>query len=176
MCPMWMSRSDLTRPQMAESSTQITKCPEGCVRPLWSADGSRLYYMSSVDLGTEGDVWMVSAAGGPSERILRNVSSIALSKRANALAFIRKEGTHKTLWISSPPGTEPTKFPHVPPDIKDVFEYVLSFSPAGSEIAFWATTAEGPGFWILPYPSGKPRRIHLPENILAGSAYSWMPG
>ena len=71
---------------------------------------------------------MVSAAGGPSEKILRNVNAVALSNKANALAFIRKEAPRTTLWISSPPGAEPTKYSHLPADTKDILYAALFLS------------------------------------------------
>lgn len=156
-------------------STQITTGVQDSTRPLWSADGSRIYFLRGGTQLTGGDVWVISAAGGPSEKILANVRSIAYSIKANAFVFSRLEADRNTLWLSSPPGAEPQRFSQLPANIKEILGFGLSFSPDGSNISLWAGTAEDTSFWLLPYPSGEPRRVFLPDEIVEGSTYSWMP-
>jgi len=153
-------------------SNQITNASKHCNKPLWFADGSRLFYESGRDL------WAVSAAGGPSERILGNVRAPGFSIKLNTLAFLRTEAgqnTLNTLWISSPPGAESRKYSPLPEGTKEILEGGMRFLPDDSGISLWAKTAEGIGFWILPYPSGTPGKIRLPSEVLQPRPYSWMP-
>ncbi len=153
-------------------SNQVTNANQHCYKPLWFADGSRLFYESGDDL------WAVSAAGGSSEKILGNVQSPALSIKLNTLAFLRAEGERNLLnelWISSPPGAEPRKYSPLPDGIKEILPGAVRFLPDDSGISLWAKTAEGVGFWILAYPSGKPRLIRLPSEVPQPRPYSWMP-
>jgi serine/threonine protein kinase/Tol biopolymer transport system component len=149
-------------------SNQITNAKHGCFRPVWSADGSRIYYTAG------GDLWAVSAAGGPSEKILENVEFPWLSMKNNAVIFRRTQNGKHSVWISSPPGTEPQKYPSLPPGTQRIYDGTIKLNE-GSEISLWADAEKDIGFWILPYPSGKPRRVKLPPEILHPSPYSWMP-
>ena len=100
------------------------------------------------------------------------VRGIALSHKSNALAFFRKEAGSPTLWISSPPETDPKKFQNLPANTKDVVLGSLNFSPDGSRLSLWAITQEGTALWILPYPSGEPRRVSLPKEICSSTGVS----
>jgi len=105
---------------------------------------------------------------------LENVEYPWLSMKADALVFRRTENGQHTLWVSSPLGAEPKKFQSLPPGTKHIFDGAIRLTE-GSEISLWATTEEGIGFWVLPYPTGKPRRIQLPKEVIHPSPYSWMP-
>ena len=155
-------------------STQLTNSKLNCTKTLWSADGTRIYY----GLGeTPGSLWAVSAAGGPSQKILENIApGLALSHKTNTLAFFRRgEAGRMTLWIASPPEAEPKKVLNLPPNTKDLVRRTPSFSPDGSKISLWITTDEGTAFWMIPLPSGEPRKMALPSEIAESSLYSWMP-
>ncbi|MCI0447721.1 protein kinase [bacterium] len=162
-----------TRDLKSLVSTQLTSSKVNCSRTLWSADGTRVYYGVGQ---TPGSLWAVSAAGGPSQKIRENIApGLALSHKTNTLTFFRREAGRMTLWIASPPEAEPKKVSNLPPNTKDLVHRSLHFSPDGSKISLWIKTDKGTGFWILPYPSGEPRQVTLPSEIVEGSLYSWMP-
>src|SRR5262249_4665025 len=156
-----------TKDLQSLASTQLTNSKEDCIKPTWSVDGSRIYYVMN------GDLWAVSAAGGPSEMILKNVEWPAVSTK-NILVFRRTEEGADSIWFSDPVGAVPKKFTSIPVGTKRILDASINISHDGSMISAWFNTEEGPHYWICPYPSGKPRKIALPK-FLQGSFSSWMP-
>ncbi|PWT90114.1 MAG: hypothetical protein C5B54_07755 [Acidobacteria bacterium] len=158
------------------TSTQISSGVQGPHKtdPTWSADGTHVYYSCSSNL------WAVSAAGGPPEKIFENAMNSNLCSSRNTLAFLRVvqeqplQPPRAMLWTSSPAGATPKKYENVPGDVKE-FLGTPKFSPDGSMIADWVDTTEGIRFWIFPYPQGEARMLQLPENIVEKASFSWMP-
>ena len=86
--------------------------------PLFSADSSRVYFLANEPYPRE--VWSISASGGTPDRILPSLGGsismdgIALSRDGKALVIAKVEDNGKlpmSVWISSPPGARPSKYP-----------------------------------------------------------------
>jgi len=172
-----------TRAPAASMPAQITRSPRDCREPFWSADGTHVYYLSQA--GAEESLWRVSVAGGTPSVAQRNVGHAALSPDGQTLVFLREEAGHggffRSLWIASPPGSEPRRYEE--PAFAGVRfpEGYLRFSPDGSKLAFWhvqlgeqSQQLDNGQFWILPFPKGTPRRV--PGLTLAHTyPFAWMP-
>jgi Tol biopolymer transport system component/tRNA A-37 threonylcarbamoyl transferase component Bud32 len=137
--------------------TQITRSAAGCFGPYWSPDGTRIYYHSGHHL------WSVSAAGGAPNRVLEDVISSALSPDGKTLVFGRGVAGNFSLWTTPIAAAKPE--PLRRPPFPEVFggSPWLSFSPDGTKLVVVVSPRAGGGptnqVWVLPYPSGSPRRV-----------------
>jgi Tol biopolymer transport system component/predicted Ser/Thr protein kinase len=160
----------------APSPTQLA-ATAGQPQPVWSADGTRIYF-----LGGNG-VFAVSRAGGRPERIVNNAAAFHVSPDGRNLAIWRGSraedgaGQHYSVWVSSPPGTEPVEYPQGPSVRTPFVPVYLRFSPDAKSLYLSMYTDAGAEIWMLPFPagSGKPRRIFqkIPWNRPVPA--SWMP-
>ncbi len=155
-------------------ASQITQSPVDCLQPFWHPDGTRIYYLS----GPVGNAKLaaVGAGGGAPEVVLENVSQAAISPDGKALAVLREDRNagQWSLWFSSPPGAKPQPYTQVSFPSTGSIRGSIQFSPNASSVGI--STGLGGHFWIIPYPSGEPRRSLV--RSLAGSlplAFSWMP-
>jgi serine/threonine protein kinase/dipeptidyl aminopeptidase/acylaminoacyl peptidase len=146
-------------------------------QPVWSSDGTRIYFLGG------GGVSAVSRAGGPPERIVNGATAFHVSRDGKNLALWRASrtedgsGPRYSVWISSPPGTQPVEYKDGP-SVRTPFTPVyLRFSPDDKSLYLSMYTDAGAEMWLLPFPagSGKPRKIFekVPWNRPAPA--SWMP-
>jgi hypothetical protein len=131
---------------LGSDAVQLTTAEQNCSSPFWSPDGAILYYLSG-DILSGGNLWSVPAAGGAAQIVYRDVTAAALHPDGKTLAFDR--GTK--FWIGSLYGGNAKEF-WPGPAIGG-----LSFSPDGSKLT---TYSIGP-VWVLPYPSGAPRKVDI---------------
>jgi eukaryotic-like serine/threonine-protein kinase len=166
------------RPVDSQIHHQLTKMTRNAVNPMWTPDASRLYFIS------EERLWSMGVAGGEAEPVMTGVSSAALSPDGKTLAMMRtlpKDGVETTsIWISSPPGSEPKEYEPAPISHPGRLRPMkLAFSPDSSQLLASCLTLHSPEVWLIPIPmgSGKPRRLF--ESLLAGvlepPSFSWMP-
>jgi Tol biopolymer transport system component len=157
------------------SRTQVTHTRFHCYDPFWSADGTRLYYLS---LARDRDgLWSISAAGGEPEIVMEDVVSASLSPDGKTLVFFRHEEKDLTLFVSSPPGSSPVphprgKFPN------DGTRPTVHFSPDGSRVAAWISLNQHSELWVLPTAtSSAPYTVPPPVSDLPEGpvAFSWLP-
>ena len=165
--------------------TQITRMPNDCYFPIWSADGRRILFTSGA--ATFGrstlDLWSVGVAGGLPTLVLANVRQPTLSPDGKALAFIRAAaGTgFGELWIATPPNWEPKRYLERPfAERKYLFHSAARFSPDGSRIGASLMSMDSKAeFWILPFPSGTPFQLKANAQLNLELAwplqFSWMP-
>ena len=97
------------------TAVQVTREPEECGKPFWSADSRRLFFWSPKE---PRGVWSVAAVGGEPESVLPDVLTVATSPVNEALVVARQEKGLWSLGISSPPGSPPRKYELGPLEIK----------------------------------------------------------
>src|SRR5262249_8321840 len=126
-------------------------------------------------------LFAVSAAGGTPQQLMENVLDATISPDGKTMVFLRETaGSSSTLWISSPPGNPPTRYPPDLFDSKDYHTGLAKFSPDGSKIAFVLLPTRPTGtfteLWIVPFLKGKPRKLlQKMHGLLAEDKVSWMP-
>jgi Tol biopolymer transport system component len=152
---------------------QLTRSTVRVSHVFWSPDSTLIYYTARAG---NGELWGVSPSGGRPARILQDLRAAAISPDGKALALWRAQEpapgeTKASLWISSPPGTEPRPYQPAPFAVAlDSAGNSLCFAPDGGSILL-ITSGESPAIWLLPYPEnhGTPRRL------FAGTEFNWVP-
>ncbi len=146
-----------TRSIGSPDAAQLTSASTSAFGPSWSPDGQFIYYSAGHNL------WSIPAAGGTARLVLENAAAASLHPDGKTLAFAR-DGK---LWITSLSGGQPRVF--WPGPISAFQELnVPRFAPDGAALAVLAN-----GLWVLPYPSGKPRKLPTASARLRGAA--WFP-
>ncbi|MBK5291087.1 MAG: protein kinase, partial [Acidobacteriia bacterium] len=167
-----------TRSLLVSEAAQVTRCESSCNTPLWSGDGSRLFFRQG------NGVWSVGAAGGEAGLVMDNVTEFGLSRDGRTMAALRKEkpGSGHSILLSSPPGAVGVKY-HPAPYLGEGFANrpKLVFSPDGKKLMFAAWVGEadrGMEFWEFPLPpgGGKPRQVLKSLELrFPMRGVSWMP-
>ena len=177
-----------TRSLASSMPAQITRAARDCHDPFWARDGARIYYISQA--GNTESLWSIGATGGTPELALKNVDAATLSPDGKSLFVLREDNYQgnflQSLWVSSPPGSEPKHYAEAPFAQKRFARGFLRVSPDGAKLALWgASTADeaaqergyaNPELWIIPLAGGAPRQIlksilRLPDP----SPFSWLP-
>jgi serine/threonine protein kinase len=116
------------RPLGSSTPEQITRETEPARNPMWSADATRLYYIT----GTRPDMVLrsIALAGGPSEKVLDRVVRADLSPNGQSLALLVRDaqGAYQ-LAFSSPPWASPQPDSRVP--LYDIAIAELAFDVSG---------------------------------------------
>jgi serine/threonine protein kinase/Tol biopolymer transport system component len=169
-----------TRSLASSTRFQVTRSRFDCRAPFWSPDGTRIYYHSLAR--DQEALWFISPAGGSPELLIEKAVRGAMSPDGRVMAFLRPDSpgsrTRLSLWLSSAPGAEPTRFPDF-----YVTDGELRFSPDGSRLLVWATTGIGfdifnanNGFWSVRLPAGKPIPIMRAfSGARVPTVFSWLP-
>ena len=161
--------SDGVRLQRLDAFESVRLTTEG-VHAFFSADGSRVYYLISAQ--TSRELWSVSVAGGAPERVLSDlggfsplIQGAATSRDGNALVVVRsrKAGDDEmSVWVSSPPGTEPRPYPGSPSS-RFLVRAPLRFSPDGSKLLLVLAQEGQPAeWWLLKWP---PPTVAQPNTV-----------
>jgi Tol biopolymer transport system component len=168
-----------TKPAGSPTRNQVTRARFDCRDPMWSADGTRIYYIS-LARDREG-LYSISAAGGDPEPVMEDVYRAALSPDGKTLAFFREAPEGLRLWLSSPVGAEPKLYSPTPFDKEaDHIEATLHFAPDGTKLGAWMERGEGTSleaeFWVLPFDAA-PFRATQPSRDIVGlaPAFTWLP-
>jgi Tol biopolymer transport system component len=91
-----------------------------------------------------------------------NIESAALSRDGKLMAFLRLDPASRAIsvWLSSPPGSEPRPYSEAPFTQRYFDTGVLRFSPQGDRlVALIYTAGEPTEFWVLPLPSGRAYQV-----------------
>ena len=158
-----------------------------CQDPFWSADGTRLFYASLA--GSSLGLWSVGATGGTAQVVVQRGGRRAFARRPT-LALLR-EDAHQgnfsfSLWLSSPPGSEPKRYPDASLAARRFGKGYLRYSPDGRKLGLLrghdlgdAPAEQGysnPELWILPQPAGPARRVLPRSRVMPDPApFGWMP-
>ena len=136
-----------TRGERSPMFTQVTSSNDDCAFPSWSADGSRILYVSRHSL------WSINVTGGTPELITSNVDRAAMSPDGKKTALLRDHA----LWIEQKriPLPSPVEF--------------FAFSPDSNQLAAWA----GGKFWTLT-SAGTKQKQHFPQ-LESVTGLSWVP-
>ena len=146
----------------AATAAQLTRVASPVSSPFWAPDGSRVYFVSSPRLA----LWSVSAVGGEPELVIDGATSAAIHPRDGRIVFTRGGGLWTLDSSSNTPGTPPQPFGQAPFDGAGA---VRAFSPDGTKVP----VVKGSELWLLTYPGGAARQIHI--EFFSGAATSWMP-
>jgi eukaryotic-like serine/threonine-protein kinase len=176
-----------TRSLQSPAAVQLTHCPSNCDRPVWSADGTRIFLRSSDSVRTtqtsSRGVFVVGVAGGDPKPVVPDVEAYALSPDGNTLAFIRRNSDRSgiSVWTSSPPGENLKHYEPAPFEGVDTGTGLrLLFAKDGHSILLWGRfIGQGSEFWMLPYPaeSGKPRRVlESLQEAFPMRGFDWISG
>lgn len=159
--------------------TQVTDVHFDCRDPFWSADGSRLYYISRAR--DRDGLWSVSAAGGAPEILMEDVAAASLSPDGKTLAFLRGPELGDLLpkmFLSSPPGSPPAMYARPWAKAERRFSYATThFSPDGSRLGVWLVSERQSEFWVLPMADAAPYAVALPFEDLPALPvpFGWLP-
>lgn len=130
--------------------------------PFWSADSARIYYTGGRA------VFVIGAAGGTAQTVVDDVETAVMTPDGQALVVAKRTEQGYQLAVSSPPGSalQPLKYDLSALGTSQV--QLLSFAPGGGKLALRARTE----LWVLPYPSGTPKRV---EHLDQVGSVSWFP-
>jgi serine/threonine protein kinase/Tol biopolymer transport system component len=130
--------------------------------PVWTADGNRVCY-TAVDRA----LMCVSAAGGTPQRLLADVTVPQFSVDGRVLTLLRVVNQVPTLFISSPPGSEPTQKQDIALGT-GLVSYALS--PDGSKLLTLGESSAA----VVSINGGVARGIALPDGSRPWAA-AWLP-
>jgi serine/threonine protein kinase len=169
-----------TRSAGSPTRNQVTRVRFDCRDPMWSRDGTRIYYIS-LARDREG-LYSISAAGGDPEFVMEDVYRAALSPDGKTLAFFRRTPDGLLLLqLSSPIGSEPKPYSRAPFDKgKGYIEATLHFAPDGAKLGAWTERGESSGmeaeFWVLPFDATPFIAAPASRDVIGlAPAFTWLP-
>jgi serine/threonine protein kinase len=169
------TRQIFTRSLDSSASTQVTSSPVPRDSPFWSSDGRRILHLA------RGNLWSVSAAGGEPQLVLEDVAFATISPDGRTLAFLRGASPSRSLWLTPIDRLNPQRYATAPFPATFTFSRSLEFSRDGAHVAVLIEPRQGAAaaneLWIVPYPSGTPRRVPGTAPYFSGDAggrISWI--
>jgi eukaryotic-like serine/threonine-protein kinase len=94
----------------AASPTQVTHEPASCSSPMWSGDGSRIYFLEGLPPAVS--LRSVAVAGGPSLLVRENVATADLTRDGKTAVMAMTGSTGKLgIAVATPPEAEPHFLP-----------------------------------------------------------------
>ena len=157
--------------------TQITKSSTDSLAPFWSPDGTRIYFASQNTRG--GDLWSVGATGGEPELVVKEAGAATIAPDGKTLTFLRGAGGRRSLWTISTATGDPQQYRTPPFPETFARSDSVEFSHDGTKIGILVERQEGPSFnselWVVPFPSGTPRRVLARARDVSGGRISWLP-
>jgi len=172
----------------AGTAVAVTDAASDCRAPFWSADGTRIFYISWA--GTREGLWSIGSAGGAAHVVLEDVSVATMRPDGSALVFLRqKQGQTElaqTLWVSAVDGSNPRRFAEGWAGGETAGISFMSFSPDGRSLGLWANTkgskssaaggSDSADLWIFAFPSGDARRVLSSlGQVPRAHPFTWLP-
>jgi serine/threonine protein kinase len=188
----YAARPNLTTPYQVyvrylESPTplQLTHMKDSAYPMRWSTDGARVFLFTD---SQPASIWSIATVGGEPELVMTQPKdgtgrkrSIAISPDGKAVAAFQSLGdATNTVWISSPPGSEPKKYGPDPFATKTVYNTpTLEFSPDGRHLLLIVNRGRrSEEAWLLDYPpsgTGGVRQVMPGLRTYAGTPeFAWM--
>ena len=152
-----------TRAVGSPDAAQLTKATQDCSSPSWSRDSTTLYYISGRNL------WSVPASGGAAQLVLEHADGATIHPDGKKVVFAR----NGKLWVASLDGGPVKEFWAGPVQTggHGIFGGIR-FSPDGATVAADAGSGE---IWLLPYPTGKARKLYAMERSNYLESLGWFP-
>jgi serine/threonine protein kinase len=165
---------------------QLTHMKDSAYPMRWSADGARVFLFTD---SQPPSIWSIASVGGEPELVMTQPKSgtgrkrsTAISPDGQAVAVFQSLGDAiNTVWISSPPGSEPKRYGPDPFAANTVFNTpTLEFSPDGKHVLLIVNGGRGSEeAWLLDYPSSGTdgvRRVMPGLRSYGGTPeFAWMP-
>jgi Tol biopolymer transport system component/predicted Ser/Thr protein kinase len=146
--------------------TKITQETQPVRNPLWSADGTRIYYITGTRPNTQ--LRSIAVAGGTSERVLDGVMKADLSPDGRTLAVLvpDAQGAYR-LAFSSPPGSPPRYDARVP--LTDNALSEIQFDLSGTSLGL----SNNSRFWSVPTDGTPAQEMRLGADALFTFRFGW---
>jgi len=110
---------------------------------------------------------------------MKDAGAAAVAPDGKTLAFLRGLGGRRSLWIASTLTSDPQQYRTPPFPETFTRSDSVEFSRDGTKIGVLVERQEGPSFsselWVIPYPSGTPRRALAHVRDVTGGRISWLP-
>jgi Tol biopolymer transport system component len=148
---------------------RVTSGPGSKTFLQFSADGTRIFYLS------DGDLFEVPALGGPSRRVRSQVgSSFAMSSRGDVVCYRPQTANAPSPIIILPAGDGPPETWH--PECRTIA--VPVWSPDADRLAFWGDCTGRSDFqkanvFVAPRHGGSVKAIAGSEGRIAGGRIAW---
>jgi Tol biopolymer transport system component/predicted Ser/Thr protein kinase len=158
----------------SSTRTQITREKKSCFNPFWSADATRIYYLTGVE--PKMSLWSAAVAGGSSQWLFDGIHWADLSPDGKTLAVLSTDAPGQyRLALSSPPGAPPQLYGH-PPISAMRFTTAginLQFDPSGRYLGLLTTERSRVEFWKIPLDG------RVPQEMLRGKGtnrqfFTWL--
>jgi Tol biopolymer transport system component len=147
---------------------QITFGETRAQRPRWSPKGDQILFTHGV--GWNQSIWSVPPLGGPPRRIVERGRNPAWMHDGSRLVY----EVDDQVWTSRADGSDARRLEGIPNADLLLADRTPSYSPDGSQIAFFQCE-KGPigDVWVVPSDGGEARRVTF-DNHLGGTPV-WTP-
>ena len=152
----------LVRPLESDAPISLARSSTSLVTPVWSADGTQIYYRVGLDL------WQVGAAGGTPRLFVRDASMPSIAPDGSGMFFVRVADQQPWLFHLAKDADEPQRV-GATSLARDV-SLLSPVSPDGSSLVAAGASSR----WLIHLPDGA--RTALPSDpAFRPWTISWFP-
>ena len=169
----------VSAPRTGAEPVRLTDAPGPDSMPSWSADGSRIVFVSVRGGGY--DIWVMQADGSAQTRLTDDPGlelNPAFSPDGTHIAFTRYEGSVPEVWVMDDEGGSQVRLTGWPAPPGDPYpirgsNYAPAWSPDGATLAVTSERRGGPDIFGIDV-SGEPQ-TELTLASTGGSFADWSP-